>query len=72
MEETCPTGKVKYASPQEAAKAKRKLGRRRNAGPHQGLAHFKCYACDGWHLGRPRKVKPFKSMRAKPSNYVRY
>jgi hypothetical protein len=70
---TCPTtGKVAYDSPQQAARAKKKLARRRNAEPINNLNHYKCYGCDGWHLGRPRTVQPFKSMRAKPGNYQRY
>jgi hypothetical protein len=72
MEQGCPTGNVRYDSPQHAVKAKKRLARRSNAQPHKNLRHFCCSICHGWHLSLPsRKPAAFKSMRAKPGRYNR-
>jgi len=52
---SCRTGKIGYASPQEAARVVRSLSRRKGARgqrlPSGKLVHYRCHMCGRWHVG---------------------
>lgn len=50
---TCRTGKLPYASAQDAAKAARHVGHRgHRVDWHKGkLQHYHCRFCGAWHIG---------------------
>jgi hypothetical protein len=46
-------GKQTYDSAPAAAKAMKKLAKRKNTKRHNGLEPYRCRVCSKWHLGTP-------------------
>ena len=54
----CLSGKLKYPTPQDAARAAKVVKRSgKSAGWHKGkLSHYRCPACEAWHIGHALPV----------------
>lgn len=69
---SCPSGKPAYASATEAARVKRKMGRRRNAEPHKDLRVYRCEKCSGWHLSMRNKSNLFRDKKRRAQEIGRH
>jgi hypothetical protein len=63
MHDECPTGNIRYPTPQDAASAAQRIRARLDG---FGAETYHCCHCGGWHVTGRTKLRKARAKRKKP------